>query len=117
MFLLDNYFDNFYKWFSFDRYARLLHWSEDPLQHNWEKYRKCKNHRQLKEHLYKEIIDLFDSGKMWEIALEICEELIHQYKFETFDYAEMAKLYNRMSSFYDNIMNTDEPRRQPEYFR
>jgi hypothetical protein len=54
---------------------------------------------------------------MWEIALEICEELIHQYKFETFDYAEMAKLYNRMSSFYDNIMNTDEPRRQPEYFR
>ena len=94
-----------------------MRWSNDRLDHNWEKYRKCNTHRKLKEHLYKEIIELFDGGKMWELALEICEELIHQYKTETFDYAEMAKLYTRMATFYDNIMNTDEPRRQPEYFR
>ena len=94
-----------------------MNWNDDRLDHHWEKYRKCNTHRKLKEHLYKEIIDLFDSGKMWEIALGICEELILQYKFETFDYAEMAKLYKRMSVFYDNIMNVDEPRRQPRYFR
>ena len=54
---------------------------------------------------------------MWELALEICEELIHQYKFETFEYVEMAQLHKTMATFYEQIMNTDEPRRQPEYFR
>ena len=54
--------------------------------------RKCKNHRQLKEQLYKEIIEMFDKGKVWEIALGICEELLNEYKCVTFDYNKISSI-------------------------
>jgi dedicator of cytokinesis protein 1 len=99
------------------QYARLLEWTDQPLAYCWDKYRRCTTHRSLKEQLYKDIIDKFDEGKMWEKALEICKELCMQYEQETFDYTELAKLLSRMSTFYNNIMNSNEPRREPEYFR
>ena len=104
--------------FTILQYARLLEWSDRPLQHTWGNNRKCTNHRKLKEQLYKDIIDLFEKGKMWEKALEICKELSAQYELQTFDYSEMSKLYSKMAGFYNDIMNKDnEPRREPEYFR
>ena len=103
--------------FTILKYAKMLNWSEEGLEHNWKKYEHCATHRQLKQQLYTDIIDLFDEGKMWENALDICKELIQHHEFETFDYTETSKLYQRMSSFYANIMNKDEPSRQPEYFR
>ena len=103
--------------FTILKYAKMLNWSEEGLEHNWKKYDHCATHQQLKQQLYTDIIDLFDEGKMWENALDICKELIQHHEFETYDYTETAKLYQRMSSFYKNIMNEDEPSRQPEYFK
>ena len=108
--------------FAILKYARLLDWSNAPLYTNWndnenEITRKSQTHRELKEQLYWEIIDLFDNGKAWEKALEICEELMEQYKSVTFDYTKMARILTKMSTFYDNIMNLDVPERSPIYYR
>ena len=100
------------------QYARILEWSEKPLDDHWSKSRKCNTHRKLKQHLYKDIIDLFDKGKMWEKALEICKELCIQYELQTFDYREMAQMCQRMSKLYEKIMScTNEPERDPVYYR
>ena len=100
------------------RYARGLEWSHQPLQFSWgQKYSHCSTQSELKEALYKEIIDLFDKGKMWEEALKICEELGSQYKNEIFDYGKLSEIYQKMSTFYSFILNTNEAKRMPEYFR
>ena len=104
--------------FSLLRYAEKLEWSHQQLIHSWgDEYQHCQNELELKEQLYKEIIDLFDKGKMWEKALQICEELSSQYKNELFDYGKLSKSYKQMGTFYEKIMNTNEVKRMPEYFR
>ena len=104
--------------FSLLRYAEGLEWSHKPLINSWgEKYQDCQSEQELKEKLYKEIIDLFDKGKMWEKALEICEELSSQYKNELFDYGKLSEIHMQMGTFYNKIMTTNEARRMPEYFR
>ena len=104
--------------FSLLRYAEKLEWSHQQLIHSWgDEYQHCQNELELKEQLYKEIIDLFDKGKMWEKALQICEELSSQYKNELFDYGKLSKSYKQMGTFYEQIMSTNEVKRMPEYFR
>ncbi len=106
------------------QYAKLLHWSDQPLTCRWEKFEHCKTHRLLKEELYLDILSKFDSGQMWEKALEICKELAEQYELETFEFTKLAELHARMSDFYKNIMdangssgNAKNIRPEPEYFR
>ncbi|XP_063232451.1 dedicator of cytokinesis protein 1 isoform X3 [Bacillus rossius redtenbacheri] len=98
-------------------HSKLLNWSDavlPPLLRS-NKFPLCQTHRQLKEALYYSIIDHFDKGKMWECALSVCQELMEQYKEETFDYIQLSALHKRMSQFYDNIMKQIRPK--PEYFR
>ena len=103
--------------FTILQYARRLAWTYQPLIYKWGKYNDIKTHRELKEQLYKDIIELFDKGKMWEKAIEICEELCLQYKTETFDYGQLSEIYKKMSKFYSDMLTQNEAKRMPEYFR
>lgn len=98
-------------------HARLLEWTDQTLSGNLRcaAYPDIIVHRQLKERLYLDIINYFDSGKLWEEALRLCKELIHQCEYETFDYSQLPTLYQQMSKFYAHIMEPVRP--EPEYFR
>lgn len=98
-------------------HARLLEWSDHTIPGNLRcaAYPDIIVHRQLKEKLYLDIVNYFDSGKLWEEALRLCKELIHQCEHETFDYLQLPNLYHQMSTFYSKIMEPVRP--EPEYFR
>lgn len=98
-------------------HSNLLNWSDSvlpPLLKS-SRYNYCQSHRELKESLYHNIMDYFDKGKMWECALQVCQELAKQYEEETFDYEALSELHRKMASFYDNILKQIRP--EPEYFR
>lgn len=98
-------------------HAQLLRWSEEPLPALLltSRHPNTTTHRQLKEALYLDSVDLFDRGKMWECALSLCKELARQYEEETYDYGRLSALLNRMATLYDNIIHQLRP--EPEYFR
>ncbi|XP_059352590.1 dedicator of cytokinesis protein 1-like isoform X2 [Daphnia carinata] len=98
-------------------HAQLLRWSEEPLPTLLltSRHPHTTSHRQLKEALYLDSVDLFDRGKMWECALSLCKELARQYEEETYDYGRLAALLNRMAMLYDHIIHQLRP--EPEYFR
>ncbi|XP_077292342.1 dedicator of cytokinesis protein myoblast city [Arctopsyche grandis] len=98
-------------------HAKLLHWSNIPLNTLLKSHRHpgCQTHRDLKEALYYEIIQFLDKGKMWELALEVCKELVKQYEDEVFDYTNLSELYKKMANLYDAVMKQLRP--HPEYFR
>lgn len=52
---------------------------------------------------------------MWECAVTVCEELAEHYKSQTFEYTKLSTLLQRMSNFYDNVLN--KLRTEPKYFR
>lgn len=54
---------------------------------------------------------------MWEDALVLCKELVEQYELVMMDYNKLADLLARMSNFYRSIMNPQNLRPEPEYFR
>lgn len=54
---------------------------------------------------------------MWEDALKLCKELMQQYEEVTMNYTKLSDLLTRMASFYKNIMNPQNLRPEPEYFR
>jgi dedicator of cytokinesis protein 1 len=88
--------------FTLKLHSKLLHWNDTHLPPLLKSCRHphCITHRHLKEELYKEIIRLFDDGKMWEYALEVCKELAQQYEYEIFDYIGLSQLHIQMSQFY-----------------
>jgi dedicator of cytokinesis protein 1 len=98
-------------------HAQLLRWSDEslPTLLLTSRHPHTSSHRQLKEALYLDSIELFDRGKMWECALSLCKELARQYEEETFDYERLGALLNRMASLYDHIIH--QVRHEPEYFR
>ena len=51
-----------------------------------------RTHRELKEALYYDIIDLFKRGKMWEEGIKLCKELATQHERETFRYQQLAEI-------------------------
>jgi hypothetical protein len=52
----------------------------------------------MQEALYKEAIDLFSRGKYWEKAIELLEELRHQYQHVTCEFVLLANILVRASS-------------------
>ncbi|XP_014489472.1 PREDICTED: dedicator of cytokinesis protein 1 isoform X4 [Dinoponera quadriceps] len=110
----DNYTEAAY---SLKLHSQLLAWSDQPLPPLLisHRYPSCQTHRDLKEALYKNIIEYFDKGRMWECALAVCKELVTQYEEETFDYLQLSVLLTRMAKFYDAIVKQLRP--EPEYFR
>ncbi|XP_025835960.1 dedicator of cytokinesis protein 1 [Agrilus planipennis] len=103
--------------YTLELHSNLLNWSDEilpPLLKS-NRYLESQTHRQLKEAIYYEIINYFDKGKMWECAIQKCQELAKQYEDETFDYEQLAELHKRMASFYEDIMRN--VRAESEYFR
>lgn len=98
-------------------HAQLLRWSDEPLPALLltSRHPNTTSHRQLKEALYLDSVDLFDRGKMWECALSLCKELARQYEEETYEYGRLSALLIRKATLYDNIINQLRP--EPEYFR
>lgn len=98
-------------------HAQLLRWTDEPLPALLltSRHPHASTHRQLKEALYSDSIDLFTRGKMWECALLLCKELSRQYEEETYDYIRLSILLTRMATLYDNIIKQLRP--EPEYFR
>lgn len=103
--------------FSLKLHSKMLNWNDMELSKLNQSHRHsgCKTHRQLKEALYLEIIELFDKGKMWECAIELCKELANQYEKEIFDYSQLSATHERLAIFYRKILQ--EPRYECEYFR
>ncbi|KFB45954.1 AGAP004320-PA-like protein [Anopheles sinensis] len=103
-------FDNFTEAaYTLKLHSNELCWDETPLSmllKSKRHYLACQTHRTLKEQLYRSMIDLFDKGKMWECAIDLCKELAQQYENEVYDYLSLAELYKKMSQFYENILRT-----------
>ncbi|XP_069941837.1 dedicator of cytokinesis protein 1 isoform X2 [Cherax quadricarinatus] len=112
----DNYTEAGY---TLRQHANLLRWSPDPLSTALRSphYHTIDHHDELKEKLYEEIISYFDKGKMWEDALTLCKELVKHYEEVIIDYVKLSDLLTRMAVFYKNIMNPQNLRPEPEYFR
>lgn len=103
--------------FTLKLHSNLLKWDDTELQTMFmsNRHNGCKTHRQLKETLYREIIDLFDKDQMWESAIEMSKELIDLYENQTFDYTNLSATHTNMARLYKKILN--EQRLECEYFR
>uniref|UniRef100_A0A182K3M6 DOCKER domain-containing protein n=1 Tax=Anopheles christyi TaxID=43041 RepID=A0A182K3M6_9DIPT len=102
-------FDNFTEAaYTLKLHSNELNWDETPLSLllKSKRHYSCPTHRTLKEQLYRSMIDLFDKGKMWECAIDLCKELAQQYENEVYDYLSLSELYKKMSLFYENILRT-----------
>ena len=114
----DNYTEAAY---TLKLHADLLYWKPEPLPEYLKslRHRSFNQHDLLKERLYDEIIQLFDKGKMWEKALQLCKELLIRHEEVTFDYQRLAQLHEQIARFYNQIItpNSQNIRPIPEYFR
>uniref|UniRef100_A0A182VY32 Signaling protein n=1 Tax=Anopheles minimus TaxID=112268 RepID=A0A182VY32_9DIPT len=102
-------FDNFTEAaYTLKLHSNELNWDETPLSLLLKSKRHycCPTHRTLKEQLYRSMIDLFDKGKMWECAIDLCKELAQQYENEVYDYLNLSELYKKMAQFYESILRT-----------
>ncbi|XP_066966939.1 dedicator of cytokinesis protein 1 isoform X9 [Macrobrachium rosenbergii] len=101
------------------QHANLLRWSPDSLPHALRSplFHSVTQHDELKEKLYERIITYFDKGQMWEDALKLCKELVQHYEEVILNYTKLGDLLKRMAQFYENIMNPQNLRPEPEYFR
>eukprot|EP00795_Rhopilema_esculentum_P012407 gene12407-3070_t len=97
-------------------HAELLSWTDDPLSETHQVKYRGYTERQLKEKLYKEIINYFDKGKTWEYGIRLCKELATQYETETYDYVQLSEILERQAKFFENIIKS-VIRAEPEYFR
>ncbi|GCC17719.1 hypothetical protein chiPu_0017657, partial [Chiloscyllium punctatum] len=97
-------------------HAKLLKWSDEQCTSHVmpRDFHDSQTQRQLKENLYKTIIDYFDKGKMWEEALNLCKELADQFEKEIFDYELLSQNLKQQATFYENIMKILRP--TPDYF-
>ncbi|XP_063077106.1 dedicator of cytokinesis protein 1-like [Engraulis encrasicolus] len=97
-------------------HAKLLKWSEDPCAAHLTQRDGCQasTQCQLKDHLYQEIINYFDKGKMWEEAIILGKELAEQYENEMFDFEQLSALLRKQAQFYENIVKVIRPK--PDYF-
>lgn len=105
--------------FTLLQHAELLKWSDEPLNNTntitSNRY-QAKTQRELKERLYKDIIDYFDKGKMWEYGISRCKELAVQYETETYDYIQLSEILEKQARFFENIIKA-VVRPEPTYFR
>ncbi|XP_052772351.1 dedicator of cytokinesis protein 1-like isoform X4 [Mya arenaria] len=98
-------------------YANLLTWSKDPLPVilESERFPDARTHQELKEMLYHHVINYFEKGKMWEMGIELCQEIARIYENDLFDYEKLSFILRKQASLFENIMR--EMRPDPEYFR
>jgi len=68
-----------------------------------------------KERLYFEMIQYFEEGEAWEIALEIYRELADNYENSQFDFAKLARTQRSMATIYETVAKSAW--HLPRYFR
>jgi hypothetical protein len=68
-----------------------------------------------KEGLYLKMITYLDQGSAWEICVQLCKELVHEYEFTLCDYSKLGDMLQRQASFVENIAKKE--RCFTEYFR
>ncbi|XP_021951267.1 dedicator of cytokinesis protein 2 isoform X4 [Folsomia candida] len=103
--------------FTLKLHSHQLEWSDEevpPLLRVVNRHPNLVTQMELKEALYNDIVHYFNNAKMWECALEVCDELRQQYE-DTYNYVRLPKLHRQVADFYDKIL--DDPRFKPEYFR
>ncbi|XP_052251846.1 dedicator of cytokinesis protein 1-like isoform X3 [Dreissena polymorpha] len=102
---------------TFQLYAKLLSWSEDPLPAILvsEKFPEAQTHRELKEMLYHHVVSYFDKGQMWEMGIELCKEIANLYENVLFDYEKLSFILRQQAGLFEKVMK--EMRPDPEYFR
>lgn len=111
-------FDNYAEAaFTLQLHTDLLTWDDTELPPllKSHRYSHCQTHRQLKEYLYNEIIDLFDKGKQWECAITMCKALAREYEEKVYDYENLSEVHTKLSQFYSKILQV--LRHESEYFR
>ncbi|KAL1512882.1 hypothetical protein ABEB36_002392 [Hypothenemus hampei] len=99
--------------FTMKLYADQLSWSNNHLvsDPNYPNHTEC----QVKELLYRQIINYFDKGKCWEKGIPLLKELANLYETIFFDYKQLSDILKCQAKFYDNILTQLRP--EPEYFR
>ncbi|KAJ5077789.1 dedicator of cytokinesis [Anaeramoeba ignava] len=68
-----------------------------------------------KEHIYMNIVELFDKGKYWEKAIQITNILRDRFQNETFEFIKLADILLTKSEMYQKII--DNERFFSSYFR
>lgn len=105
--------------FTLKLHSRQLEWSDDEipitLRTSPSRHPNLVTQSELKEALYQEIIEYFTKAKMFECAIEMCDELRQQYAEEMYNYAQLPNLLQKMATLYDKILR--EARFEPQYFR
>ncbi|CAG7727806.1 unnamed protein product [Allacma fusca] len=103
--------------FTLKLHSRQLDWVEDeiPIYLQSMRHSLMETQCELKEALYNDIIKHLVKSKMWECALEICDELRQQYAEESYNYTQLPVLLRDMATFYEEIMQKN--RLNPSYFR
>lgn len=61
------------------------------------------------------ILDYLGKGSAWEISIDICRELLHQYEYRSVDYGRLADVLRLQASLYEKIAAVE--RTFPSYFR
>ncbi|XP_015839076.1 dedicator of cytokinesis protein 3 isoform X1 [Tribolium castaneum] len=99
--------------FTMKLYADQLTWSSTTLvaDNHFPNFTEC----QVKEKLYRQIINYFDKGKCWEKGIPLLKELATLYEVQFFDYKALSDILKYQAKFYDNILTQLRP--EPEYFR
>ncbi|OQV18060.1 Dedicator of cytokinesis protein 1 [Hypsibius exemplaris] len=109
--------------FTLEHHARLLIWTDDslPTPLHCSDFPHDQTHRELKEHLFYEMIRYFDMGKSWEYVINrengVFNELRTLYESDTYEYQKMSELLRSMAGFYDKVISPHETRVPCEYFR
>ncbi|XP_030749885.1 dedicator of cytokinesis protein 3 isoform X2 [Sitophilus oryzae] len=99
--------------FTMKLYADQLSWTNNQIvsDPNYPNHSEC----QVKELLYRQIINYFDKGKCWEKGIPLLKELAELYETIFFDYKQLSDILKCQAKFYDNILTQLRP--EPEYFR
>ncbi|XP_065319785.1 uncharacterized protein LOC135927606 isoform X2 [Gordionus sp. m RMFG-2023] len=88
--------------------ADLLDWSENE-------YGEIKDHDEKVE-LYRTVIDYFTKGKLWEPAINMCNEILSYYgTINAFNYSQISRWHHVVASLYDSILTQLRP--EIEYYR
>lgn len=100
------------------RHANLLEWSaQRPLSWLYGARKQNSDFRtqlELKEHLCREMADLFSRGGHWELAIEMNRNLANLYENILFDYSKLATLLRRNAELYEKVIR--EIRLESNYF-
>lgn len=99
--------------FTMKLYADQLSWNNNQIvsDPNYPNHTEC----QVKEILYRQIINYFDKGKCWEKGIPLLKELANLFETIFFDYKQLSDILKCQARFYDNILTQLRP--EPEYFR